>query len=132
MLTQVSLTMPFWQLLAAHVLLMVSLAAVFTPVFTLGLGALPMHLYSHGSSMLGTLQQVAAAFGTALVVTLMSRAPCARRRGRRRRCDARRAPLAFLDRRRALRGGRAGAHAARPAAGAGAQPEPEPVEDLAA
>jgi DHA2 family lincomycin resistance protein-like MFS transporter len=71
-LTQVSLTMPFWHLLAAHVLLMVSLAALFTPVFTLGLGALPMHLYSHGSSMLGTLQQVAAAFGTALVVTIMS------------------------------------------------------------
>jgi MFS transporter, DHA2 family, lincomycin resistance protein len=50
----------------------VSLAATFTPVFTLGLGGLPPHLYSHGSSMLGTLQQVAAAFGTALVVTVMS------------------------------------------------------------
>jgi DHA2 family lincomycin resistance protein-like MFS transporter len=45
---------------------------VFTPVFTLGLGAVPMHLYSHGSSILGTLQQVAAAFGTALVVTVMT------------------------------------------------------------
>ena len=41
-------------------------------MFTLGLGALPTHLYSHGSSMLGTLQQVAAAFGTALVVTIMT------------------------------------------------------------
>ena len=71
-LTQVTLTVPFWQVLAAHVLLMISLAAVFTPVFTLGLGALPPHLYSHGSSMLGTLQQVAAAFGTALVVTVMT------------------------------------------------------------
>ncbi|MFC4375625.1 MDR family MFS transporter [Nocardia halotolerans] len=70
--TQISLTMPYWQLLALHILLMVSLAATFTPVFTLGLGALPMNLYSHGSSMLGTLQQVAAAFGTALVVTVMS------------------------------------------------------------
>ncbi|WP_280338711.1 MDR family MFS transporter [Nocardia neocaledoniensis] len=70
--TQISLTMPYWQLLGLHILLMISLAAAFTPVFTLGLGALPMHLYSHGSSMLGTLQQVAAAFGTALVVTVMS------------------------------------------------------------
>ncbi|WP_330185053.1 multidrug efflux MFS transporter [Nocardia sp. NBC_01503] len=70
--TQISLTMPYWQLLGLHILLMASLAAAFTPVFTLGLGALPMHLYSHGSSMLGTLQQVAAAFGTALVVTVMS------------------------------------------------------------
>lgn len=70
--TQVSLTMPYWQVLGLHALLMVSLAATFTPVFTLGMGALPPHLYSHGSSMLGTLQQVAAAFGTALVVTVMS------------------------------------------------------------
>ena len=70
--TQISATMPYWQLLALHVLMMVSLAATFTPVFTLGLGALPMHLYSHGSSILGTLQQVAAAFGTALAVTVMT------------------------------------------------------------
>ncbi|MFC9895565.1 MDR family MFS transporter [Nocardia sp. NPDC127579] len=70
--TQISLTMPYWQLLALHILLMVSLAAAFTPVFTLGLGALPPNLYSHGSSMLGTLQQVSAAFGTALVITVMA------------------------------------------------------------
>ncbi|RBO88305.1 MDR family MFS transporter [Nocardia puris] len=70
--TQISLTMPYWQLLVLHIVLMMSLAAIFTPVFTLGLGALPQHLYSHGSSILGTLQQVAAAFGTALVVTVMS------------------------------------------------------------
>lgn len=68
----ISMTMPYWQLLALHIVLMVALAATFTPVFTLGLGALTPHLYSHGSSMLGTLQQVAAAFGTALVVTVMS------------------------------------------------------------
>ncbi|MFI9048158.1 MDR family MFS transporter [Streptomyces sp. NPDC053427] len=70
--TQVSMTMPYWQVLGLHALLMVSLAATFTPVFTLGMGGLPPHLYSHGSSMLGTMQQVAAAFGTALVVTVMS------------------------------------------------------------
>jgi DHA2 family lincomycin resistance protein-like MFS transporter len=71
-MTQISLTTPYAVLLGAHLLLMVSLAATFTPVFTLGLGAVPMHLYSHASSLLGTLQQVAAAFGTALVVTVMS------------------------------------------------------------
>ncbi|MEU8078745.1 MDR family MFS transporter [Catellatospora citrea] len=70
--TQVSMTMPYWQLLVLHGLLMVGLAATFTPVFTLGLGAVPPPLYAHGSSILGTLQQVAAAFGTALVVTVMS------------------------------------------------------------
>jgi DHA2 family lincomycin resistance protein-like MFS transporter len=70
--TQVSMTMPYWQVLALHALLMVSLAATFTPIFTLGMGALPPHMYPHGSSILGTLQQVAAALGTALVVTVMS------------------------------------------------------------
>ncbi len=71
-LTQVTMTMPYWQILGLHALLMVSLAATFTPVFTLGLGAVPPHLYSHGSSILSTLQQVSAAFGTALVITIMS------------------------------------------------------------
>ncbi len=63
---------PTWQILAVHVVLMVSLAALFTPLFTMGLGVLPPHLYSHGSSLLGTLQQVAGAMGTALVVMIMS------------------------------------------------------------
>ncbi|HEX7306167.1 MDR family MFS transporter [Lentzea sp.] len=70
--TQVSTSMPYWQILALHALLMVGLAATFTPIFTLGMGALPSSLYPHGSSILGTLQQVAAAVGTALVVTVMS------------------------------------------------------------
>ncbi len=70
--TQISLDTPYWQILGLHILLMLSLATAFTPVFTLSLGALPEHLYSHGSSMLATLQQVAAAFGTALVITVMS------------------------------------------------------------
>ncbi|WP_307845156.1 MDR family MFS transporter [Planomonospora sp. ID67723] len=69
--TQVTMTMPYWQLLGLHALLMVSLAATFTPVFTLGLGAVPPQLYSHGSSILSTLQQVSAAIGTALVITVM-------------------------------------------------------------
>ncbi len=69
--TQVTMTMPFWQVLGLHALLMVSLAATFTPVFTLGLGAVPSSLYSHASSILSTLQQVSAAMGTALVITVM-------------------------------------------------------------
>ena len=36
------------------------------------LGVLPPHLYSHGSSLLGTVQQVAGAMGTALVVMIMT------------------------------------------------------------
>jgi MFS transporter, DHA2 family, lincomycin resistance protein len=71
-LTQVSLTTPIAVILAAHVVLMASLALIFTPTFTLGLGDVPPNLYSHGSSLLGALQQVAGAMGVAIVATLMS------------------------------------------------------------
>ncbi|MBB6476863.1 MDR family MFS transporter [Sphaerisporangium rubeum] len=70
--TQVTMTTPFWMILGLHALLMVSLAAMFTPVFTLALGSVPPPLYPHASSILSTLQQVAAAIGTALVITVMS------------------------------------------------------------
>jgi MFS transporter, DHA2 family, lincomycin resistance protein len=63
---------PIWMILVAHVVLMISLAALFTPMFTMGLGVLPPSLYSHGSSLLGTVQQVGGAMGTALVVMIMS------------------------------------------------------------
>jgi len=72
LLSQVGATTSYVFVLGAHVLLMVSLAALFTPVFTLSLGALPGHLYSHGSSLLGTSQQVSAAIGTAVAVTVLS------------------------------------------------------------
>jgi DHA2 family lincomycin resistance protein-like MFS transporter len=70
--TQVDLNTPYAVLLGMHVLLMVSLAAIFTPVFTLGLGAVPQHLYSHASSLLGALQQVAGAMGAALSVAVLT------------------------------------------------------------
>lgn len=71
-LSRVGESTPYVLLLLVQVLLMVSLAALFTPTFTLGLGALPAKLYSHGSSLLGTSQQVSAAVGTALTVTVLS------------------------------------------------------------
>jgi DHA2 family lincomycin resistance protein-like MFS transporter len=71
LLSRVSLDTPYWHIVAAHVLLMASLACVFTPVFTMGLGSLPQHLYSHGSSLLGTSQQVAGAAGMALLVAIL-------------------------------------------------------------
>lgn len=72
LLSQLDRTTPIWVVVAAHVLMMICLAAVFTPVFTLGLGAIPPQLYSHGSSLLGTLQQVAGAMGTAVAITVMT------------------------------------------------------------
>jgi DHA2 family lincomycin resistance protein-like MFS transporter len=70
--TQVGLDTPYWQIVAMHMLLMVSLAAVFTPVFTLGLGSVPPQLYSHASSLLGALQQVAGAVGSAISLTILA------------------------------------------------------------
>jgi DHA2 family lincomycin resistance protein-like MFS transporter len=63
---------PVWLLVVTHVVMMVALAALFTPAFTTALNPLPPHLYSHGSAILTTLQQVAGAAGTALLVAIMS------------------------------------------------------------
>lgn len=60
------------QILASHVTLSLGLALIFTPLFTTSLGAVTPHLYSHASAMLGTLQQIAGASGTALFITIMA------------------------------------------------------------
>ncbi|WP_241005221.1 DHA2 family efflux MFS transporter permease subunit [Nocardioides sp. zg-1228] len=61
-----------------HVLMSVGLALMFTPLLTSALGSLPPQLYSHGSAIVSTLQQVAGAAGTALFVTVMTRVTVAR------------------------------------------------------
>jgi DHA2 family lincomycin resistance protein-like MFS transporter len=65
-------TTPYWMILVAHVAFSLGLSALFTPMFTMSLGSLKSHLYSHGSSLLGTTQQVAGALGTALVVVVLT------------------------------------------------------------
>lgn len=59
-------------LLIGHVVFSIGLAFIFTPLFTSSLGSLPKHLYSFGSATVSTMQQVAAAAGTALFVAIMS------------------------------------------------------------
>jgi DHA2 family lincomycin resistance protein-like MFS transporter len=61
-----------WLLIGLHVVMSVALACLFTPAFTTGLNPLPPHLYSHGSAVLTTLQQVAGAAGTAMLVAIYS------------------------------------------------------------
>ncbi|MDQ0381045.1 DHA2 family efflux MFS transporter permease subunit [Amycolatopsis thermophila] len=56
--------------IAFHVLLMAGLGFMMTPLMTSALAVLPDHLYSHGSAILATLQQVAGAFGTAVFVSV--------------------------------------------------------------
>lgn len=58
--------------LAAHITMSLGLALLFTPLFTAGLASLTPKLYSHGSAVVGTVQQLAGAAGTALFVSVMS------------------------------------------------------------
>ncbi len=61
---------PLVEVIGIHVLLMAGLGLMITPLMTDALGALPEHLYSHGSAILSSLQQVAGAVGTALLVSV--------------------------------------------------------------
>src|SRR6478672_6468392 len=63
-------TSPLGWIIALHVALSLGLALLFTPAFTTGLNPLPPHLYSHGSAIMSTLQQVAGAAGTAILVSI--------------------------------------------------------------
>ncbi|MGP4017279.1 DHA2 family efflux MFS transporter permease subunit [Saccharopolyspora sp. 5N708] len=63
---------PLAVVIGVHVLLMAGLGLMMTPLMTESLSALPNHLYSHGSAILATLQQVAGAFGIAVFVTVAS------------------------------------------------------------
>ncbi|NUT95530.1 MAG: DHA2 family efflux MFS transporter permease subunit [Saccharothrix sp.] len=70
--TTFTATTPAGFVLAFHLLLSLGLAFSFTPLFSAGLGSLPMRLYSHGSAVFATTQQLAAAAGVALLVSVMS------------------------------------------------------------
>jgi DHA2 family lincomycin resistance protein-like MFS transporter len=59
-------------ILAGHVVMSVGFALLFTPLFTVSLSSVKPSLYSHGSAVIGTVQQVAGAAGVALFVALMS------------------------------------------------------------
>ncbi|MDM4764211.1 DHA2 family efflux MFS transporter permease subunit [Galbitalea sp. SE-J8] len=72
MATLLGLDSPLALVVGLHVLLFVGLALMFTPLFTAGLGSIPPHLYSHGSAILGTIQQVAGAAGVAVFVTVLA------------------------------------------------------------
>ena len=71
-LTLVDQNTSVWAILAGHITMCLGLALVFTPLFTASLSSLPMQLYSHGSAILGSVQQVAGAAGIALFVALMT------------------------------------------------------------
>jgi DHA2 family lincomycin resistance protein-like MFS transporter len=61
-----------------HVLLTSGLATLITPLMTSALGSLPTDLYGHGSAVIGTLQQLGGAAGTALFITVLSQTSASR------------------------------------------------------
>ncbi|WP_017569157.1 MDR family MFS transporter [Nocardiopsis halotolerans] len=63
---------PVGFVVAAHVVLSAGLGFMFTPLLTGALGSLRPELYSHGSAVVGTVQQIAGAAGTAIFVAIMS------------------------------------------------------------
>ncbi|MEU5852046.1 DHA2 family efflux MFS transporter permease subunit [Saccharopolyspora shandongensis] len=63
---------PVIAVVGIHIVLMAGLGLMMTPLMTESLSVLPDHLYSHGSAILATLQQVAGAFGIAVFITVAS------------------------------------------------------------
>lgn len=61
-------------IVVAQTLLAVGLAMSFTPLSTAALASLNRNHYSHGSAVLGTVQQVAGAAGVAVMVTVAAAA----------------------------------------------------------
>jgi len=62
----------YTELVVLHAIRMFGMSMVFMPVSTNGLNQLPPYLYPHGTAMNNTLNQVSAAIGTALLITIMS------------------------------------------------------------
>ncbi|MBD7956808.1 multidrug efflux MFS transporter [Microbacterium sp. Sa4CUA7] len=68
---------PVWLLVIAQTALSLGLAMSFTPLLTSSLGSLPPRLYSHGSAVVTTIQQVSGAAGIAVLITTLSSASTA-------------------------------------------------------
>ena len=62
----------WWVLMIVQTVMSVGLAMSFTPLFSASLGSLQRSLYSHGSAVLNTLQQVGGAAGVAVLTVTYS------------------------------------------------------------
>ncbi|OWR30562.1 hypothetical protein CDO73_11690 [Saccharibacillus sp. O23] len=60
------------QVVILHTFLMIGIAMVWMPSQANGLNQLPPQLYSHGSAIMNTIQQLAGAIGTAVAVSIMT------------------------------------------------------------
>lgn len=67
-------TTPLWVVAIANIGISLGLALLFTPLITNGMSALAPSLNSHGSAIVGTIQQVAGAAGIALFISIAAAA----------------------------------------------------------
>ncbi|WP_298799576.1 MFS transporter, partial [uncultured Devosia sp.] len=66
-------TTTWWPLIVAgYLILCTGFSFLFGPLFTLSLGSVKPEFYSHGSALLGSIQQVAGAAGVALLIAIMA------------------------------------------------------------
>lgn len=64
---------PVWLVVCLHVTFAVGVGLLMTPLMTTALSSLPGELYGHGSAIMNTLQQLAGAAGTAVLVVFLTR-----------------------------------------------------------
>lgn len=72
MFTNLSLDTTFTYLTVIYAIRMFGLSMALMPVITSALNQLPPKWYSHASAMTNTMQQISAAIGTAILITLVS------------------------------------------------------------
>jgi EmrB/QacA subfamily drug resistance transporter len=70
--SKLSLTTTYTHLIILYSVRMFGMSMIMMPVSTNGLNQLPRRFYPHGTAMNNTLNQVAGAIGTALMVTIMT------------------------------------------------------------
>ncbi|QGU06586.1 putative multidrug resistance protein EmrY [Corynebacterium occultum] len=71
-LTLLGSSTPIWLVVVLHVGFSLGMCLMMTPLMTTALGSLPKQLYGHGSAILNTLQQLAGAAGTAIMIAALS------------------------------------------------------------
>jgi EmrB/QacA subfamily drug resistance transporter len=70
--SELTVDLSYTHLVILYSIRMIGMSFVMMPVSTNGLNQLPKRFYPHGTAMNNTLNQVAGAIGTALLVTVMS------------------------------------------------------------
>ena len=68
----ITLSTSYSTIMIFNTLLMLGISMVMMPIMTNALNELPPPLYPHGTAIISTLQQVAGAVGTALLVSIMT------------------------------------------------------------